>query len=117
MRGEPLDRFALIFRRNHRQYRLVKSAANHFHLLAFYKRSQQLEIFWMILLDPRKQRPGKVQRSANPSMPFNVLDKWKVRALVATFENVFEISDGLVCVNQQGQMKFWRHGDVPGLHP
>jgi hypothetical protein len=30
-----------------------------------------------------------------------VLDKWKIRVLVAALENVFEISGGLVCVNQE----------------
>jgi hypothetical protein len=30
-----------------------------------------------------------------------VLDKWKIRTLVAALENVFEISGGLVRVNQE----------------
>jgi hypothetical protein len=101
IRGQPLDLFALIFRGNHRQYRLVESAADHFHLFAFYKRSQQLEIFRMMLLYPRKQRPGKVQGRANSRVLFKVLDKWKIRVLVAALENVFEISGGLVCVDQE----------------
>jgi hypothetical protein len=53
-----------------------------------------------MLLYPRKQRPGKMQRYANSGMFFQVLDKWKVRAPVATLENVFKISGGLVCMKQ-----------------
>jgi hypothetical protein len=34
-------------------------------------------------------------------VPFKVLDKWKIRVLVAALENVFEISGWLVCVDQE----------------
>jgi hypothetical protein len=43
------------------------------------------------------------------------LHKWQVRMLVAPFENILKIAGRLVRVNEQGKVKFWRHGDVSGL--
>src|ERR1700756_3229604 len=50
-------------------------------------------------------------------MLFEVFNKGKIRALVTALKDIFEISGWLMCVNQQRQMEFWRHGDGPGLHP
>jgi len=57
-----------------------------------------------------------MQSRADFGVFFEMLDEWKIGALVAAFQYVFEISDGLMGVNQQGQMEFRRHGDVSGLH-
>ena len=58
-----------------------------------------------------------MQSSTDFGVLFEELDERQVGALVAAFENVFKISYRLMGVNQQGQMEFWRHGDVSGLHP
>ena len=115
--GKPLDLLALVVRRNDRKDRLVKSAAHHFHLLAFHERAQQFKIFRVMFLDPGQQRPRIVQSGANFLVLLEVFDERQIRALVAPFKYVFKISDGLVRVNQQGQMKFCRHGNDSGLHP
>src|SRR5579859_4450907 len=117
VRREALDLFVLVLGRNHRQNRLVESAADHFHLLAFHQRAQLFEIFRMIFLNPNQQWSRIMQSRADFGVFFEMLDEWKIGALVAAFQYVFEISDGLMGVNQQGQMEFWRHGDVSGLHP
>jgi hypothetical protein len=49
-------------------------------------------------------------------MFLEMFDERKIGAPVAALKDVFKISGRLVGMDEQGQMKFWRHEDVPGLH-
>jgi len=51
-----------------------------------------------------------VQCGRNSGMFFQLLEEGKIRTLVAALENLFKISDGLVRVKQEREMKFFRHG-------
>src|SRR5881394_3167286 len=57
-----------------------------------------------------------MQSHANRGMFLKVLDEREIGAPITALVNVFEIPDRLMRVNQQGEMKFWRHGKFFGLH-
>ena len=50
-----------------------------------------------------------MQCGTNSGMFFQLLEKGKICTLVAALENLLKISDGLVRVKQEREMKFFRH--------
>ena len=97
--------------RNHCEDRLVKSAADNFHLPFSHQPAELFEIFRMRALHPFQQRSGVVQSHVNGRVFFEKLDKRQVTSVVGFLEHVAEIAAGLVRVNQQDEMEILRHGD------
>jgi hypothetical protein len=64
-----------------------------------------------MLLDPCKKGAGIVEAETTAGMFFEMLDKGKIGIVVGLFEDMAEITAGLVSVNEQGEMEFLRHGD------
>jgi len=101
----------LIFGRDGNQDRFVEAAANEFDLTALDESSQASEILRPVLFDPGEERAGIVKAKVNFWVRFKALDEGKIRCLVGPLEDMLEITAGLVCVNEQGEMEFLRHGD------
>ena len=72
---------------------------------------QANEILRPVILDPGKQRPGIMEAEVNFRVLFEMFNKRKIGCVVGLFENMLEIAAGLVRVNEQGEIKFLRHGD------
>jgi heme exporter protein D len=96
---EPRDLLQAVFRRNHRQDRLVKSSAGDFHLPALHQSAQLLEIFRMRPLDPFEQRTRIMQPDANRRMARQNFHERKIRLLVGALQHVVKISHRLMRVN------------------
>jgi hypothetical protein len=109
--GQASDLFALIFGRNRNQDRFVEAATDEFHLAVLDQLFQACEILKPMFLNPGEQRPGIVETETNSRVFLEVLNKWKVGGVVGFFEDMLEITAGLVRVNEQGEMEFLRHGD------
>ena len=52
-----------------------------------------------------------MEAETTAGMFFEMLDKGKIGIVVGLFEDMAEITAGLVSVNEQGEMEFLRHGD------
>ena len=70
-----------------------------------------------MLFDPDEQRAGIMNGRANAGVLREEFDERQVGLPIAALKDVLKISNGLVSMNEQGEMKFWRHEGSLQLHP
>src|SRR5215471_7270030 len=99
---ESCDLLELILGQDGDEYRLVEAAADQFDLCALDQFFQTRKIFGPMLLDPPQKRPGIMKTETNAGIFFKVLQEGKVGILIRLLKNAFEITAGLVSVNEQG---------------
>ena len=102
---EPLNLLTRILSGNGNQNRLIKTAAQEFHLSALDESSQALEILRMGFFEPFKEPAGIMQADAKKGMAEEQLNKGQIGFLVGVFDYAVEIADGLVRVNQENEIK------------
>ena len=109
--GQAGDLLELVFGRDGDENWFVEAAADEFDLPALDQLSQAVKIFWAVLLNPNKQRPGIMKTQMNIGMPFEMLQERKIGIDVGFFEHVLEVSARLVRVNEKSKMEGLRHGN------
>ena len=99
--AQAIDLLAAVFLRNRNQYWLVKTAADHFQLIALLQATQKIEIFRMCIFDPFEQAARQMQSEANLGMLIEQFDEWKIAVGVCALDYVVKIADRLMSVNKK----------------
>src|ERR1700735_2114859 len=102
---EARDLFQAIGRRNCDENRLVKSAAEQFDLPIANQRAQAIEVWGGISLGSFQQAAAEMHAEANRRMCREHVEKRQIALGVGALDHVVEIADGLVSVDQKGELE------------
>ena len=103
--GQPDDLLMAVFGRYHDQDGFVVSPADHFDLARFHHGAKPFEIFRVRVFQQFEQRAREVQTNTDGGVARQDVDEGQIGLLIGAFDHVIEISDWLVRMHEQNELK------------